>query len=115
LAIAVSQKLIGESLDERRQHTLVDEFFSGIKSGRVILLDNTGLEGSAAEIVSALPLTSEEKETVKSEICDRIGPQATITFRVDPSILGGLIVRVGDQVLDASVASQLESLRQRLV
>jgi F-type H+-transporting ATPase subunit b len=115
LAIAVAQKLIGESMDERRQRTLVDEFFSCIKDGRIVMLESPGMDGNAAEVVSALPLTPEEKDTVRSEILARIGQQATITFRTDPTILGGLIVRVGDQVLDASVASQLESLRQRMV
>jgi F0F1-type ATP synthase delta subunit len=37
-----------------------------------------------------------------------------ITFRVDPSILGGLVIRVGDKVLDGSVVGQLETMRQSL-
>jgi F-type H+-transporting ATPase subunit b len=37
-----------------------------------------------------------------------------VTFRVDPSILGGLVIRVGDKVLDSSVAGKLEGLRQSL-
>ncbi len=115
LAIAVSQKLIGESLDEQRQHFLVNEFFSGIKGGSVTLLESGSLNGgSSAEVTSALPLSSEEKELVKREILAKIGSQATVSFRVDPSILGGLIVRVGDKILDASVANQLEGLRHSL-
>ena len=37
-----------------------------------------------------------------------------MTFRVDPAILGGLVIRVGDKVVDGSVAASLEELRQNL-
>jgi F0F1-type ATP synthase delta subunit len=37
-----------------------------------------------------------------------------VDFRVDPSILGGLVIHVGDKILDGSVAGQLETLRQSL-
>lgn len=114
LAIAAARKLIGDTLDEQRQHALIDEFFSGVRSGRVAVLEQNGLSGSSAEVTSALPLTAEEKEAVRQDILSRIGAQATVTFRVDPSILGGLVVRVGDKVLDGSVAGQLETLRQNL-
>ena len=114
LAMAATQRLIGEVLDEKRQHTLIDEFFSGVKSGRVVVLGDGNLSGGSAEVTSALPLTQQEQEVVKRDILSKTGSQATVTFRVDPSILGGLIVRVGDKVLDGSVAGQLESLRQGL-
>lgn len=114
LAIAAARKLIGDSLDEQRQHALIDEFFSGVRAGRVAVLEQNGLSGASAEVTSALPLTAEEKEAVRQDILSRIGAQATVTFRVDPGILGGLVVRVGDKVLDGSVAGQLEALRQNL-
>jgi F-type H+-transporting ATPase subunit b len=114
LAIAAAQKLIGASLDEGRQHALIDEFFSGVKSGKVVVLEGEKVGGASAEVTSALPLTSEEKEAVKRDVLARTGEQATVTFRVDPSILGGLVVRVGDKVLDGSVSGQLESLKQSL-
>jgi F-type H+-transporting ATPase subunit b len=115
LAIAAAEKLVGTSLDEQRQHELIDEFFSGVRSGRVTVLEGDQLSGTSAEVTSALPLTQEEKEAVRQDILSKIGQQATVTFRVDPGILGGLVVRVGDKVLDASVAGRMESLRQNLV
>jgi len=114
LSMAAAQKLIGETLDEKRQHALIAEFFSGLKAGKVVVLEDVSLTGGSAEITSALPLTPKEQNTVKENVLTRIGDQATITFRVDPTILGGLVVRVGDKVLDGSVAGQLESLRQSL-
>ena len=113
LAMAAAHKLIGDALDEKRQRTLIDEFFSGVKSGEVVVLEDTGLSGASAEIISALPLTEEEKEIVRQDITSKTGSQ-TVTFRVDPSILGGLVVKVGDKVLDGSVSGQLESLQQSL-
>jgi F-type H+-transporting ATPase subunit b len=115
LAMAAAQKLIGESLkDQDRQRRLIDEFFSGVRSGKVIVLENEAFSGSAAEVTSAVPLTPEEKELVRQEILAKLGAQASITFRVDPAILGGLVVRVGDKVMDGSVFGQLENLRQSL-
>jgi len=114
LAMAATQKLVGETLDEKRQHALIDEFFSGVQAGKVVVLEGTSLAGSTAEITSALPLTEAEQATVKQEVLSKVGDQATIAFRVDPSILGGLIIRVGDKVLDNSVAGQMEELRQKL-
>lgn len=114
LAMAATHRLIKETLDEKRQHQLIDEFFSGVKAGKVVVLEDSRISGSAAEVTSALPLTGQEQEAVKQDILSKIGSQATVTFRVDPSILGGLVIRVGDKVLDGSVAGQLESLRQGL-
>jgi len=113
LAIAAAQKLVGEALDEKRQHALINEFFSGVKSGKVVVLEDADVKGASAEVVSALPLTGEEEAAVKKDILAKVGAQA-VTFRVDPSILGGLVIKVGDKVLDGSVAAQLEGLRQSL-
>jgi F-type H+-transporting ATPase subunit b len=115
LSMAVAQKLIGESLDEKRQHALINEFFSGVRAGEVVVLeDATNLKGASADVTSALPLSAEEKETVRKDLLSKIGDQATVTFRVDPAILGGLVVRVGDKVWDASVAGQMDNLRQTM-
>ena len=114
LSIAAAQKLVGEALDEKRQHALINEFFSGVKSGKVVVLDDANFKGDSAEVTSALPLSKEEEATVKKDVLARMGKQATVAFRVDPSILGGLVIRVGDKVLDGSVVAQLEGLRQSL-
>ena len=113
LSISATQKLVGEALDEKRQHALLDEFFSGVKSGKVVVLDDASFKGEAAEVTSALPLTDQEQDAVKKDVLAKVGAQA-VTFRVDPSILGGLVIKVGDKVMDGSVAGKLEGLRQNL-
>lgn len=107
LAIAAANKLVGEALDEKKQRALLDEFFSGVKSGKVVVVEG-GFKGDA-EVTSALPLTSAEQEAVKKNFDAK-----EITFKIDPAILGGLVVKIGDKVLDGSVAGKLEGLRQSL-
>lgn len=115
LAIAAAHKLIGESMDEQRQRALLSEFFSGVKGGRVVVLEGADkMSSQMAEVTSALPLTDDEQSTVKNDVLSRLGGAATVSFRVDPSILGGLVIRVGDRVVDGSVAGQLDDLRQSL-
>lgn len=113
LAIAAANKIVGETLDEKKQRALLDEFFAGVKSGRVVVLSDADFRGDSAQVTSALPLNDEEQESVKRDVLVKTGAQA-VTFRVDPSILGGLIIKVGDKVLDGSVAGRLEGLRQSL-
>lgn len=114
LAIAAAQKIIGEALDEKRQHTLINEFFSGVKAGHVTVLEDAAVTGSTAEITSALPLTDQEQSIVCSDVLTRLGPDAKVNFRVDPAILGGLVIQAGGKVLDASIAGQLANLHQNL-
>ncbi len=113
LSIAAANKLVGEALDEKKQHALIDEFFSGVKSGKVVVLEGADFKGEAAEVTSALPLSNKEQEAAKKDILAKVGAQA-VTFRVDPSILGGVVIKVGDKVLDGSVAGKLDGLRQTL-
>ena len=71
LAIAAAQKLIGESLDDKRQHALIDEFFSGVKSGKVVILNDVDFKGDLAEVTSALPLSPVEQETVTNNLLSK--------------------------------------------
>jgi F-type H+-transporting ATPase subunit b len=116
LAIAAANKVIGQALDEQRQHVLIQEFFSGVRGGKFTVLDTENISGSAnsVEVTSALPLTNDEQEAVRRDIVARLGGSPSVVFRVDPNILGGIVIRVGDKVVDASVAGRLEGLRASL-
>ncbi|NIS80694.1 MAG: F0F1 ATP synthase subunit B [Anaerolineales bacterium] len=114
LSIAAAQKVVGEVLDTKRQRELIAEFFSGVRKGKVVLLEDETLAGAHAEVTSALPLTKKEQDIVKREVLSKLGGSATVSFRVDERILGGLVIRVGDKVLDGSVAGKFERLRQSL-
>ncbi len=114
LAIAAAQKLIGEALDEKRQRALVAEFFSGIKNGSVVLIEGEEIKGTNAEVMSALPLTEDEQKVIKGEILGKLGKESEVAFNINPRILGGLVVRIGDKVIDGSVAGQIQNLRDSL-
>jgi len=117
LAIAASHKLIGESLlhDENRQRALLQEFFSGVKAGKLTLLDQFDYQGTKAEVTSALPLSDDEKNTIRHDLAKTLSANGDIQFKVDPGILGGLVIRVDDRIVDGSVAGQLEGMRQELI
>lgn len=108
LAIAAANKLVGEALDEKKQRALLDEFFSGVKSGKVVVVGES-LKGDSAVVTSALPLSNDEQAAVKSSVSAK-----DYSFKVDPSILGGLVIKVDEKILDASVAGKLEGLRSAL-
>lgn len=114
LSVAAAQKLIGEALDAKKQRSLIDEFFSGVKAGKVTVLEGEEAKGDGAVVTSALPLTKDEEETVKTDVLKKLGGKGEVTFKVDPNILGGLVVRVGDKVLDGSVSGQLTALRESM-
>jgi F-type H+-transporting ATPase subunit b len=113
LSMAAANKLVGEAMDAARQRALVDEFFSGVKAGKVVLLDpGVSAADVKAEVTSALPLSDSEQTSITSDLIGRGARE--VEFKVDPRILGGLLVRVGDRVVDASVSGRLESLKQSL-
>jgi F-type H+-transporting ATPase subunit b len=104
ISIAAANKLIGEALDAKRQHKLIEEFFAKVPAGVA------EMSGDTAEVTSALPLTKKEQDSIKKTIkADKI------EYKVDPGILGGLVVRVGDQVVDNSVANQMNEMRSSLL
>jgi F-type H+-transporting ATPase subunit b len=103
ISIAAANKLVGESRDEQRQHALITDFFSKVPA------DVERLSGEKAEVTSALPLTEQEQKNALKAL--RV---ESVDFKVDPKILGGLVVRVGDQVVDDSVASRMNALGESL-
>lgn len=98
LAMAAAEQLIGDSLDEKRQKAIIKQFFAGVPA------EAKGL-GSDVVVVSALPLADDEK----AEIVKITGAKK-VDYRVDPSILGGLILHAGDKVVDGSVRGDLSAL-----
>ncbi len=67
-----------------------------------------------AEAVSAVPLTPEQHSALQQKLQAATGYTVRLTTRVDENILGGLIIRVGDRLIDGSVATQLQSMREQL-
>jgi F-type H+-transporting ATPase subunit delta len=64
-----------------------------------------------ATVSSAVALTNETREQVRNELVQQFGTGTTFTFKVDPSLIGGMRVQHGSDVLDGSIRSRLDNLR----
>jgi len=67
------------------------------------------------QVRSAVPLDQGQQDALRGRVAAMISATPVLQLTVDPSLVGGLIVQVGDQVFDASVQNRLEKLRQRLI
>ena len=65
-----------------------------------------------AKVTTAIPLTSELQKKVIDKIVDLTGNSASIENNIDPSIIGGFILRIGDLQYDASISNQFNELRK---
>jgi F-type H+-transporting ATPase subunit delta len=66
------------------------------------------------EVTSAVELDEETVRKIGDEIGERTGRKVELTSRVDPDILGGIVLRVGNSILDASIRNRLERLRKQV-
>ena len=68
-----------------------------------------------AEIVSAHALNDEDRVELEAQVAKLAGGRVRATYREDPSLLGGAVVRIGSTVYDGSIRAQLQLLKQKLV
>lgn len=68
-----------------------------------------------AEVTTAAPMDDAQLDLVKQALEQRTGKTIIMRTRIDPNILGGLVARVGDQVIDGSVRYRLSALQQQLL
>jgi F-type H+-transporting ATPase subunit delta len=103
------QKFIVLLLDRRRLHGVA----AIARAYREMADQHTGRV--RAHVTSAHPLGAAELERVRQSLARRTGKQVILESSVDPTLIGGLVARVGDLVLDGSVRSQLGTLRDKLL
>src|SRR5690348_6538036 len=70
---------------------------------------------AVAQVTTAKPMDARQKTLVAQALANKTGKKILMESRVDPNILGGVIARVGDQVIDGSVRYRLNALRQHLL
>jgi F-type H+-transporting ATPase subunit delta len=80
---------------------------------RALLNEHRGVQ--VVEVTTSEPLEASERDEVAARLAQHLGRQVLIETRVDTNIIGGLVARVGDQVLDGSVRGRLDRLRAALV
>ncbi len=98
-----------ELLVEKRREGLFPEV---VKAYRELRDRQSGVVGVSAR--TALPLSDDDEKRLIVSLEKLTGSKIRLEKKVDTSILGGIVIRVGDTVYDASVVNQLASLRERL-
>ncbi len=73
-----------------------------------------GLHTRVTQVTSAVELNESEKRKLENKLRAKFGSDADFEYLVNPEILGGVVVRVGDKVLDGSVAGKLAALKEKL-
>jgi F-type H+-transporting ATPase subunit delta len=69
----------------------------------------------SGEIISAIDLDEQQRAKIAADLRSRYGEQLDLRFGVDPSLIGGLIIRVGDQVLDNSLRARLSAVQRNML
>ena len=67
-----------------------------------------------AEVTTAIPLNEQTHQLLAERLSRYLGQSVEIDARVDPSIIGGVVARIGDRLLDGSVAGRLHRLREEI-
>jgi F-type H+-transporting ATPase subunit delta len=68
-----------------------------------------------AEVTTAEQLNDAELDFIRQKLEAMTGQKVELALKIDPDIIGGIIVRIGDQVIDGSVRNKLEKMRSRLL
>ena len=89
----------------------------GITTEYQRLLDQMhGIEGSqVADVTTAVSLDSQARLDLGEKLTEIMGKPVVVNARVDPAILGGIVIRVGDKLIDGSVRSKLQTISKELV
>lgn len=109
-------------LEKANPHTTVGNFVRVIaRNGRLFALPAivkgfkalaAGHRGEiAADVTSAAPLTSAQVKTLADALKAKIGKSVTLSQHVDPSLIGGLVVKVGSQMIDSSIKTKLTAMK----
>ena len=66
------------------------------------------------EVTAAVELTAADREMIAARVAETARRQVELSVRVDPNIIGGLVLRIGDVIVDGSVQARIRQLRRRL-
>lgn len=96
-------------LIERRRVDILPELLNVYRD---MVLEARGI--AIANVTTAVELSTAEQDEVKNRLAQIVGRQIELRAHVDPSLIGGLVARVGDRLIDGSVATQLRNMRASL-
>jgi F-type H+-transporting ATPase subunit delta len=101
---------LGQMLVRRRRLPIIPEM---VKAYEEAVLEQSGV--LVANVTTAVELDSAGEEQVRDQLGKLFGKEVVLQTDVDPSLIGGLVVRVGDNLIDGSVSNSLRRLHERLV
>ena len=101
---ATTRKFLGVLADNRR----LGELPAIIRAFRTLAARHRG--EVTAEVTSAHALDDAQVEALKQALRQRVGREVSVDLSVDPALLGGLVVRIGSQMIDSSIRTRLNSL-----
>ena len=67
-----------------------------------------------AEVLTAVPVEEQQERGIQEHLADLVSKQVILTARVEPSIVGGMVARIGDRIIDGSTRTRLQELRKSL-
>ena len=105
---ATTRSFLGVLAENRRLGALTDI----IRAFRQLAARHRG--EATAEVTSAHPLGPDQVDELKQQLRLRLGRDVSVDLAVDPSLLGGLVVRIGSQMIDSSIRTRLNSLAQAM-
>ncbi len=79
---------------------------------RALLDDHRGV--GAAEVITAVPLDSRAEKRIVDQMSKATGKRITLTSSVDPDIVGGIVIKIGDRLIDGSTRTKLSAMRNSL-
>lgn len=104
----LSTNMLGVLAANRR----LDQIPAVIRAYSTLASDHRG--EITAEVTSAHPLDDKQIEALKAQLKKRVGSDVSVSTAVDSSILGGLVVKIGSQMIDSSIKTRLNTLSQAM-
>lgn len=123
--VAAKQEAIEKALPNKDQRYVRNLALLLLERGRLgqlpdvvshfhsLVLQERGI--AIAGVTTAVPLTEDEQSELKQRLSKMVGKSIELRPSVDPNIIGGLIVRIGDDLIDGSIRTQLNQLRNQMV
>jgi ATP synthase F1 delta subunit len=114
-ALSISLEMIKYAFTEKGkenlQHKLIEEVLEEIKK---LEKERFSVKENKVKIISSIPLQEKEKEELKNILSEKIGSDVYIKEEVNPEIIAGLIIEIGEFVIDGSLKNKLQKIASLL-